>query len=233
MNPLKWLTSLLRKEQPDLPKHGDEVPTGMTRRGFLQILGGSAAVAVAAPLVDLEALVWAPSPTIVVPELRTTLLTADWITREAMRVMKNQLDFVKSVNRHYDEQFMVSGVVAGDSFRVSNRARTKFVNSRTLGHRGMNHMLGVDFDVPKEPVSKEEAIRLAEGAGVLLAHRALEVGVTAFGLPAGIPNDGESGGLEVALAMSSPDGVAMRGTRGPAVDTPNDRIRLDILVAGR
>lgn len=57
------LVSLWQQEQPleVLPK------PGLDRRAFLKILGSSAAIAAAVPMLDLEALIWTPRPIITVP----------------------------------------------------------------------------------------------------------------------------------------------------------------------
>jgi len=40
-----------------------------------------------------------------------TLLTISMITREALRVLENNLTFTKHINRHYDDQFKQVGSV--------------------------------------------------------------------------------------------------------------------------
>lgn len=47
-----------------------------------------------------------------------TLLTVDQITREALRILVNNLGFTKSVNRQYDESFAQSGAKIGNVLRI-------------------------------------------------------------------------------------------------------------------
>lgn len=63
MGLLDRLVGIWKAEQPL-----EQLPNpGLDRRSFLKILAGSAAVAAAAPMLDLEALIWTPTPGIVVP----------------------------------------------------------------------------------------------------------------------------------------------------------------------
>lgn len=47
-----------------------------------------------------------------------TLLTIDMITREALRVLRNQLTFTRNVNREYDSSFAKSGAKIGQTLRI-------------------------------------------------------------------------------------------------------------------
>ena len=55
--------------------------------------------------------------------MANTLLTIDMITREALRVLENNLTFTKQCNREYDDQFAVSGAKIGDTLRIRKPAR--------------------------------------------------------------------------------------------------------------
>ena len=47
-----------------------------------------------------------------------TLLTTDMITREALRLLHQKLNFIGRVNRNYDSQFAKSGAKIGDTARI-------------------------------------------------------------------------------------------------------------------
>ena len=50
--------------------------------------------------------------------MSNTLLTIGMITREALRVLENQLAFTKNVNTNYEDQFARSGAKIGDTVNV-------------------------------------------------------------------------------------------------------------------
>lgn len=47
-----------------------------------------------------------------------TILTPDMITREALRVLENELVITRNVNRQYDDRFAVEGAKIGDTLRI-------------------------------------------------------------------------------------------------------------------
>ena len=55
--------------------------------------------------------------------MANTLLTISMITREALRVLENNLTFAKGVNRNYDDKFAVEGAKIGDTLNVRKPAR--------------------------------------------------------------------------------------------------------------
>lgn len=50
--------------------------------------------------------------------MANTLLTPDQITREALRILHQKLNFVGSINRQYDSSFAKSGAKIGDTLRI-------------------------------------------------------------------------------------------------------------------
>lgn len=50
--------------------------------------------------------------------MANTLLTPDMITREALRVLHQKLNFIGSINRQYDSSFANSGAKIGDTLRI-------------------------------------------------------------------------------------------------------------------
>lgn len=47
-----------------------------------------------------------------------TLLTPDMITRKALQILHQKLNFIGTINRAYDESFAVSGAKIGDTLRI-------------------------------------------------------------------------------------------------------------------
>lgn len=81
----------------------------MDRRSFLKWLTGTAVGVALAPTLDLDKLLWVPGEkTIFIPPLFVedgTLITSQWFTREAMKVLENNLTVTKLFNRQYDDHF--------------------------------------------------------------------------------------------------------------------------------
>lgn len=55
--------------------------------------------------------------------MANTNLTISMITREALRILENNLTFAKGVNREYDEQFARQGAKIGDTLNIRKPAR--------------------------------------------------------------------------------------------------------------
>jgi hypothetical protein len=81
----------------------------MDRRRFLQLLGlGGAAV-----VFDPERLLWVPGQQTIIDlgagvrELPyfagNALLTPEWVTQEALRVLRMKLELIEHINRTYDD----------------------------------------------------------------------------------------------------------------------------------
>ena len=47
-----------------------------------------------------------------------TILTPTAVTREALRILHQKLNFVGSINRQYDDRFAKSGAKIGDSLSI-------------------------------------------------------------------------------------------------------------------
>lgn len=50
--------------------------------------------------------------------MANTILTPNKITREALRILHQKLNFIGSINRQYDDSFAVKGAKIGDSLRI-------------------------------------------------------------------------------------------------------------------
>ncbi len=55
--------------------------------------------------------------------MANSILTISMITREALRVLENNLTFTKGVNRQYDDQFAVKGAKIGSTLNIRKPAR--------------------------------------------------------------------------------------------------------------
>lgn len=55
--------------------------------------------------------------------MANTNLTISMITREALRILENNLTFAKGVNREYDDKFAVEGAKIGDTLNIRKPAR--------------------------------------------------------------------------------------------------------------
>jgi hypothetical protein len=55
--------------------------------------------------------------------MANTLLTISMITREALRILENELTFTKQVNREYDDAFAIAGAKIGDTINIRKPSR--------------------------------------------------------------------------------------------------------------
>lgn len=87
--------------------------------------------------------------------MANTVLTADKITREALRILHQELNFIGNINRQYDDSFAQSGAKIGDSLRIrmpaqytvrdgwTRSSQDHIEESQTLQ---VNNVKGVDVD---------------------------------------------------------------------------------------
>lgn len=64
--------------------------------------------------------------------MANTLLTIDMITKESLRVLKNELTFTKGVNRQYDDSFGVEGAKIGSTMRIRKPPKFTVTDGATL-----------------------------------------------------------------------------------------------------
>lgn len=64
--------------------------------------------------------------------MANTLLTIDMITREALRLLENNLVLVGKVNRQYDDSFAVEGAKIGSTLRIRKPERVLVSDGATL-----------------------------------------------------------------------------------------------------
>ena len=50
--------------------------------------------------------------------MSNTILTPTAVTREALRVLHQKLNFIGNINRTYDDSFAQSGAKIGDSLKI-------------------------------------------------------------------------------------------------------------------
>jgi hypothetical protein len=50
--------------------------------------------------------------------MANVLLTAEAVTREALRILHQKLNFIGSINRQYDDSFAAAGAKTGDSLKI-------------------------------------------------------------------------------------------------------------------
>lgn len=110
----------------------------MNRRGFFGALFGAAA---AAATLDPEKLLWVPGAKLIsIPAPVGTIRTIDWITKEALRILANNIDKQAAMwaqNNNFNERFKV-----GETIYVPQPRRFTGLNIQAMAP------LGVTFDVP-------------------------------------------------------------------------------------
>ncbi len=94
----------------------------MKRRGFL---GAMLAACVAPAYVRASSLMpghalWLPPAEIILPRATNSLLTIEMITREALRILEDNLTFTENVNREYVDAFAVP---SGQTIAIRRPAR--------------------------------------------------------------------------------------------------------------
>lgn len=103
-----------------------------------------------------------------------TNLTISMVTREALRILENNLTFAKGVNREYDDQFAVSGAKIGDTLNIRKPARYVGRSGTALAVEDhtetsvplvLNQQFGVDISF----TSKELALSIDDFSKRILA----------------------------------------------------------------
>lgn len=61
-----------------------------------------------------------------------TLLTPDQITKEALRILHQKLNFIGRINRQYDDQFANEGAKIGDSLRIRKPVQYTVRSGKTI-----------------------------------------------------------------------------------------------------
>lgn len=79
--------------------------------------------------------------------MANTILTIDKITREALRVLHQKLNFVGNINREYDDSFAQKGAKIGDTLRV------RLPNQYSVRTGATMTTIGAGTDVTEQSVS--------------------------------------------------------------------------------
>lgn len=91
-----------------------------------------------------------------------TVLTADMITREALRILHQQCNFIGNINRQYDDSFAQSGAKIGDSLRIRKPAQYTVRSGWTRSAQDhveesvtlqVNNVRGVDVDFTSDELT--------------------------------------------------------------------------------
>lgn len=95
---------------------------GVNRRRFLQFLFGSGATVIVAPRLILPA---APRSVLTVVRPSVQILKTEFVTREALRVLEQNLTFTRQVNRSYfhETAFVFTVPRLGETMHVRTPAR--------------------------------------------------------------------------------------------------------------
>ncbi len=220
-NLLDRLVALWKREQPL-----ERLPSpGLDRRAFLKVLGGSAAVAAAVPLLDLEALVWTPDKTILIPALAEHgLISIEWMTKEVLKVMTKNLEHLKWCNRAYDDQFQQDGAKIGTTIPVRTPGR------RTIHEATLTQQLSIGARLTHENrmTLDRKAVRerFVEPIARRLTAEVRDSQATVFGVL-----QRPSASLDpTAIAIDTKTGISVRGMQEYDVERDWEHVRFDVLV---
>ena len=94
--------------------------------------------------------------------MANTVLTADMITREALRILHQKCNFIGNINRQYDSSFAQSGAKIGDSLRIRKPAQYTVRDGWTRSAQDhieesvtlqVNNVKGVDVDFTSDELT--------------------------------------------------------------------------------
>jgi hypothetical protein len=105
--------------------------------------------------------------------MANTALTIDMVTKEALRILENNLSFTKGVNRQFDDSFGQSGAKIGDTLRIRKPSRYTVRTGATLSTQDHTEtstslQLGTQAGVDVSFTSKELALSIDEFADRIL-----------------------------------------------------------------
>lgn len=143
--------------------------------------------------------------------MANTNLTISQVTREALRILKNNLAFARGVNRQYDDKFAIEGAKIGDTLNIRKPARYVGRTGAALSvedHSETSSPLTLDtqFGVDVNFTSKELTLDISD-----FAKRVLEPAVCT------IANKIDFDGMN--LYQSVPNAVGTYGTIPSAIKT--------------
>lgn len=106
--------------------------------------------------------------------MANTTLTISMVTREALRILENNLTFAKGVNREYDDQFAIGGAKIGDTLNIRKPARYVGRSGATLSvedhtETSVPLVLSNQFGVDVNFTSKEMTLNIDDFSKRILA----------------------------------------------------------------
>jgi hypothetical protein len=138
-------------------------------------------------------------------------LTIDMITREALRILKNNLAFTRGVNRQYDSSFAKAGAEIGDTLRIRKPPRYVGRTGTALSvedhvETSVNLALDTQFGVDINFTSKELSLDIKE-----FSKRVLQPAICT------VANKVDFDGM--SLYKKVPNAVGVYGTVNTAIKT--------------
>lgn len=227
MNWRAWLDRMFgtAPETTAIVEAAERVGSGFSRRQFLR--GALAATAIAAT-VDVEQLLWTPGEkTIFLPEsveLYEGLLTPDWVTREALRILQNNLKFASQFSRDYDEHFVGETVNVRIPRRYSTRANPYGIVDRSVAVT-LDEQHGCMIEPPTAADLRDRPAYIRREVEPLMAHMAWKLNEKKVDVFADLP-------LPKCVERSNivrADGVSLRGIKAYDPTEARYKMRLDVL----
>src|SRR6266567_4457040 len=104
--------------------------------------------------------------------MANTLLTSTAVTREALRVLHQKLNFIGSINRQYDDSYAKSGAKIGDSLKIRLPNQYVVRSGPTL--------------VPQDTTENSVTLQIGTGAGSYGDQRGVDLNFTTADLTLGL-----------------------------------------------
>ncbi len=97
--------------------------------------------------------------------MANTILTVNQITRESLRVLHQEMTFISTINRQYDNSFAQTGAKIGDNLRIRLPNQYKVVRGPALGsqdvvEQNVNLSVQPQFQVPMNFTALEMTLSL-------------------------------------------------------------------------
>lgn len=215
------------------------VPAGLSRRSFLGFLtAGTVGVAT----LDLDRLLWTPgAKTIFLPppvEIvegfeGNSLADFNWLAKEVLRTLKNNLAFANSVNRNYDRHFVDSANRIGDTVQIRLPSRFEpraaaeafpVLNTKAV-RLDQQHALDVDPDELAACRTRKDLTKRIVTPTAAAMATAMERGRINVMGKLQIPPGVERG----TVVSHEASGLCLRGVSFYDVHEGRTRVRFDIL----
>lgn len=135
------------------------------------------------------------------------LLTIDQITKAALAVLRNKLNFVTNMNKGYDDSFGVTGAKIGDALRIRTPAKYTVRSNATLNVQDteegsvtlrLSNRSGVDMEF----TSKELALDINEFTDLIIEPAASAIAAKIESQVVALAATGVSGGVVTSAAAA-------------------------------